>query len=76
MLTDAVSALAPTTGVAAACRLLAVPRARYYRRRPNQPPAVQRQRPQPARALLDAERQAVLGGVTNHSHQERSQPRR
>ena len=60
MVNEAISVLAATTGVAAACRLLAAPRARSYRRRQNQAPAVQRPRPHPARALEDAERQAVL----------------
>lgn len=56
------SALAPTTGVAAACRALGASRASYYRRQSNArsvaaPPSP---RPRPARALPDAERAAVL----------------
>ncbi|MBA2440288.1 MAG: IS3 family transposase [Thermoleophilaceae bacterium] len=62
MIDDAVSALAPTTGTAAACRVLGVSRASHYRRaqgrRMTGSPALGR-RP-PVRALAEAERQTVL----------------
>ncbi|MBI2760186.1 MAG: IS3 family transposase [Chloroflexi bacterium] len=60
----AVSALAPQTGVAAACRALGVSRASYYRHSPEARPVTALPsplpRPRPARALTDAERAAVL----------------
>ena len=50
--------LASTVGTQAACRALGVSRATVYRRRrPGAPPAP---RPRPARALVDAERHAIL----------------
>jgi putative transposase len=60
MLQEAVTALAPLTGTAAACQALGVPRARYYRARRPRSPAVPRSRPVPARALAATERQTVL----------------
>ena len=62
MLNQAITNLAPTTGVAGACRLLAVPRARYYRQRQERlsadslPPTSGRS----PRALEEDERQAIL----------------
>ncbi len=52
---------APVTGVAPLCRALDVPRASLYRHLHRERyPAEARPRPQPARALSDAERQGVL----------------
>ena len=50
--------LAPGVGTHAACRALGVSRATVYRRRRPRPP--QAPRPQPPRALTEAERYAVL----------------
>jgi len=60
MLSDAVTSLAPLTGVAKACRLLAVPRARYYRRTQETRTAAPSSRSQSVRALSADEQQAVL----------------
>jgi putative transposase len=65
---DAVTHLAPTVGVLAACDVLGVARASYYRHRPilGPPPsaapalALPSQRPLPARSLNAAERAGVL----------------
>lgn len=65
---DAVTGLAPTVGVVAACDFLAVARASFYRQRPVLgPPASPAPgpglpvlRPEPPRALRPAERAAVL----------------
>jgi putative transposase len=57
---NAVAELASAVGTSLACRALGASRASHYRRRrrlPARPPAVRRR---PARALADAERQAVL----------------
>ncbi len=65
---DAVDQLKPTIGTAAACRVLGVPRASYYRARtPNPPKTDTPQRRRPPRALTAAERQEVL----DHLHSER-----
>lgn len=68
----AVTQLAPTVGVAAACDFLSVARASYYRQRPvpdpSESPAA---RPAPARALSADERARVLTVL----HQERFQDR-
>jgi putative transposase len=57
--------LAKGVGRAAACRALGMPRASLYRS--QQPPAVLRPRPTPARALTPQERQVVR----DHLHSER-----
>jgi putative transposase len=55
---QAIEAATPELGTAAACGALGIPRASVYRQRqPAQPPAP---RPTPPRALVPAERQAVL----------------
>ena len=54
---DAAEALGQIVGLQAACRQLNVPRSAVYRaRQPDKEPAP---RPTPARALREAERQAV-----------------
>ena len=76
---DAVTHLAPTVGVVAACDCLGVPRATFYRQRPvlgpSTPPAAEpalpTARPTPARTLSAAERATVLMVL----HQERFQDR-
>jgi len=60
MLQEAVSALAPLTGTAAACQALGVARPSYYRARKPAPPAEPKSRPTLPRALDETERQAVL----------------
>jgi len=56
----AVDAVAPGLGATQACRALGISRATLYRRRrPPAPAASSLPRPQPPRALSDAERQAV-----------------
>jgi len=71
---EAVTQLAPTVGVVAACDFLAVARATFYRQRPvlgssaSLPPS---ERSAPARSLSQAERAAVLLVL----HQERFQDR-
>jgi putative transposase len=65
---DAVNQLAPTVGIVAACDLLAVARASFYRQRPvlgpsaspTSEPALAAERRAPARSLSEAERAAVL----------------
>jgi putative transposase len=65
---DAVNQLAPTVGIVAACDLLAVARASFYRQRPvlgpsaspTSEPALAAERSAPARSLSEAERAAVL----------------
>ncbi len=64
---QAVEELAPSVGLAAACRALGVCRAALYRRRRPRPAPSPRLRPLPARALTPAERQAVLDTL----HEER-----
>ena len=76
---DAVTQLAPTVGVVAACDFLGVARASFYRQRPvlGPPaapvpePASPAARPAPARALSPAERASVLAVL----HEERFQDR-
>ena len=53
---------APELGIAAACGAVGLPRATYYRHRPEQggAPEESEPRPKPARALSDDERQVVL----------------
>jgi len=77
---DAVTHLAPTVGVLAACDFLGVPRASFYRWRPTlgpsavpaAEPSVQSQRPAPARSLSPAERAAVLSVLHGERFQDRS----
>jgi len=58
---NAVDQLAPTTGTAAACRVLSVPRASYYRRQRADDRDVRHgPRRQSPRALTDQERREVL----------------
>lgn len=76
---DAVTHLAPTVGVVAACDFLGVARASFYRQRPvlgppaspAPEPALPAQRPAPARALSPDERARVLTVL----HEERFQDR-
>ena len=75
-LMDAVTHLAPTVGIVAACDFLAVARASFYRQRPvlgpsaspAPEPATPAERSAPARSLSEAERAAVLLVL----HEERS----
>jgi len=77
---DAVTQLAPTVGVVAACDFLAVARASFYRQRPvlgppvsSVPdPALPLDRAAPARSLSDAEREAVLQVLHEERFQDRS----
>ena len=77
---DAVTQLASTVGVVAACDFLAVARASFYRRRPvlgpsaslAPEPAPPSERPAPARALSAAERAAVLLALHEERFQDRS----
>ena len=77
---DAVTHLAPTVGVVAACDFLAVARASFYRQRPvlgppaSPPPepALPAERPAPARSLSAAERAAVLAVFHEERFQDRS----
>jgi putative transposase len=72
---DAVTQLAPTVGVVAACDFLAVARASFYRQRsvlgPSASPAPSG-RPAPARSLSEAERAAVLVVLHEERFQDRS----
>jgi len=76
---DAVTHLAPTVGVLAACDVLGVARASFYRQRPMFGPpvssapgsALPAERPAPARSLTAIER----AGVLNVLHAERFQDR-
>lgn len=76
---DAVTQLAPTVGVVAACDFLGVARASFYRQRPvlgppgapAPAPALPAARPAPARALSPDERASVLAVL----HEERFQDR-
>ena len=52
--------LSPVVGTRPACRVLGASPATIYRRRRPPDPRPQKRRPAPARALSDAERQAVL----------------
>src|SRR2546428_5490161 len=68
----AVTRLASSVGIRAACDALKLPRASYYReRRAAGSPSVAASRPLPARALRPAERETVLA----HLHEERFQDR-
>ena len=77
---DAVTRLAPTVGVAAACDFLGAARASYYRQRPVLGPSAAPapelvapvDRPASARALSPAERTAVLTVLHEERFQDRS----
>jgi putative transposase len=77
---DAVTHLAPTVGVVAACDFLGVPRASFYRQRPvlgppaslAPEPALPAARPAPARALSPDERASVLTVLHAERFQDRS----
>ena len=76
---DAVTQLAPTVGVAAACDFLAVARASFYRQRPlfgppvsPVPEPVWGERSVPARSLSPAERADVLAVLHDQRFQDRS----
>jgi putative transposase len=68
----AVTGLASSVGIRAACDVLKLPRASYYReRRAVGSPSVVASRPLPARALRPEERETVMA----HLHEERFQDR-
>ena len=77
---DVVTHLAPTVGVAAACDVLGVARASFYRQRPilgpsaapAPAPALPPERPTPARALSPVERASVLAVLHEERFQDRS----
>ena len=77
---DAVTHLAPSVGVVAACDSLGVARASFYRQRPILGPAASpvpepvlpAARPVPARALSAAERASVLTLLHEERFQDRS----
>src|SRR5438045_4184127 len=78
---DAVTHLAPTVGVVAACECLGVARASFYRQRPvlgppasppAHEPALPAERPAPPRALDPAERAGVLAVLHEERFQDRS----
>ena len=77
---DAVTHLAPTVGVVAACDFLGVARASFYRQRPvlgptaspAPEPVLPAARPAPARALSAAERASVLTVLHEERFQDRS----
>ena len=77
---DAVTHLAPTVGVVAACDFLGVARASFYRQRPvlgppaspAPEPALPSARPAPARALSPIERASVLTVLHEERFQDRS----
>jgi putative transposase len=77
---DAVTQLAPTVGIVAACDFLAVPRASFYRQRPvlgppaspAPAPATPAERSAPARSLSEAERAGVLAVLHEARFQDRS----
>ena len=77
---DAVTHLAPTVGVAAACDFLGVARASFYRQRPvlgppaapAPEPTLPAERPSPARSLTPAERAGVLAVLHEERFQDRS----
>src|ERR1035438_6567062 len=79
-LMNAVTDLAPTVGIVAACDFLAVSRASFYRQRPilGPPvapapgPALPVERASPARSLSEAEREAVLQVLHEERFQDRS----
>ena len=66
--------LAQITGVTTACQVLNVPRSSLYRARHPQPPtsASSSQRPKPARALSDAEKEAVRNVLNSERFQDQS----
>jgi putative transposase len=69
----AVAELANDVGTSAACQALCMPRASYYRDvRKTSSPTVSASRPSPARALLPAERDAVLARLHEERFQDRS----
>ncbi len=77
---DAVTRLAPTVGIVAACDFLAVARASFYRQRPvlgpsalpAPEPATPLERAAPARSLSEDERAAVLLVLHEERFQDRS----
>jgi putative transposase len=77
---DAVTHLAPTVGVIAACDVLGVARASFYRQRPvlgplpapPHEPAWAAERPAPARARSPVERTSVLALLPEERFQDRS----
>lgn len=76
---DAVTHLAPTVGVVAACDFLAVARASFYRQRPplgpptsSAPESVLSERSAPARSLSPEERAGVLAVLHDQRFQDRS----
>ena len=77
---DAVTHLAPTVGIVAACDFLAVARASFYRQRPvlgpsaslPPEPAMPLERTAPARSLSEDERAAVLLVLHEERFQDRS----
>ena len=77
---DAVTHLAPTVGIVAACDFLAVARASFYRQRPmlgppafpGPGPSLPSERADPARSLSAAERAAVLLVLHEERFQDRS----
>ena len=77
---NAVTDLAPTVGILAACDFLSVSRASFYRQRPVLGPpvapasesALPLQRAAPARSLSEAEREAVLQVLHEERFQDRS----
>src|SRR5664280_1027343 len=79
-LMDAVTHLAPTVGVVAACDYLGVARASFYRQRPvlgpseslPPAPALPVARPAPARTLSAVERASVLSVLHEERFQDRS----
>jgi putative transposase len=79
-LMDAVTHLAPTVGVVAACDFLGVARASFYRQRPAlgppawpaPDPSLPSPRPAPARSLSPAERESVLTALHEERFQDRS----
>src|ERR1035438_9337925 len=77
---DAVAHLSPTVGIVAACDVLGVARASFYRQRPVlgpsaspvSEPALPAERAAPARSLSEAERAAVLQVLHEERFQDRS----
>lgn len=77
---SAVTELAPTVGVFAACEVLGVARASFYRQRPRLDPTVEPlpesaspvERPAPARTLRPEERARVLAVLHEERFQDRS----
>ena len=77
---NAVTELSPTVGVFAACEVLGVARASFYRQRPRLGPAVAPipepalpvERPAPARSLSPDERASVLAVLHEERFQDRS----